>query len=211
MDGVLIDSGDTHFRAWREILAAERRAPLSTEDFRRTFGQRNSEMLRIILGADLPDDAAARLADLKEAHYRDLLRRDGIQPLPGVLQWLQHFSQVGWQHAVASSAPRANLEAILDVIHMRHYFGALVTAEDVSRGKPDPEVFLTAAQKLGVSPARCVVIEDAPTGVEGARRAGMACIGVLTTHERLDADVTAPTLLDVPLDAPFQLVDARAG
>jgi beta-phosphoglucomutase len=207
MDGVLVDSGDYHYRAWRETLDAQRRMPISVEDFRRTFGLRNSEMLRGFLGADLTDAAIDELATAKEEHYRRHVRDHGIQPLPGVLAWLDHLHLAGWRHAVASSAPRLNLEAILDAIDIGGYFDALVTAEDVSHGKPDPEVFLTAARRLGIPRDRCIVVEDAPAGVEGARRAGMVCIGVLTTHEHLDADITVRSLQDLPFTVADWLIE----
>jgi beta-phosphoglucomutase len=209
MDGVLIDSGDYHYRAWREILASERRAPLTLENFRKTFGLRNSDLLRDVLGLDLTDEAAEQLATSKEDRFSALVRESGVPLLPGVPAWLEHLHESGWRQAVASSAPRPNLEAILDVVAIRRYFDAMVTAEDVAHGKPDPEVFLTAASKLDVPPQRCIVIEDAPAGVEGARRAGMACIGVLTTHDHLEADITAPTLQDVPLARIEQLIERR--
>ena len=209
MDGVLIDSGDYHYRAWREILAAQKQAPLTLDNFRKTFGLRNSEMLRDVLGYDLSEEAAEQLASIKEERYRALLRESGIPLLPGVLTWLQQLHRAGWRHAVASSAPRANLDAILEAVDIRQYFDALVTAEDVSRGKPDPEVYLTAARKLGVPPQRCIVIEDAPAGVEGAHRAGMLCIGVLTTHTQLTADIVAPTLPDSPWQTLEQLLERR--
>ena len=209
MDGVLIDSGEFHYAAWGETLNALCRRPLTLEDFRRTFGQRNSEMLRAVLGADITEDEIDLLATEKEQRYRTLVRTRGIQPLPGVLMWLESLHQAGWRHAIASSAPRLNLDAILDTVHIGNYFDALVTAEDVSRGKPDPEVYLAAARKLGVPPERCIVIEDAPAGVEGARRAGMACIGVLTSHDHLDADITTPTLRELPIDAANKLIDRQ--
>jgi beta-phosphoglucomutase len=206
MDGVLIDSGDYHYRAWREILASERRAPFTIENFRKTFGLRNSDMLRDVLGLDVTDEVAEQLATIKEERFRALVRETGIALLPGVSAWLEHLYKSGWQQAVASSAPRPNLEAILDVVDIRRYFDAVVTAEDVAHGKPDPEVFLTAARKLDVPPQRCVVIEDAPAGVEGARRAGMACIGVLTTHDHLDAGIAVRTLQEVSFEALEQLI-----
>jgi beta-phosphoglucomutase-like phosphatase (HAD superfamily) len=102
---------------------------------------------------------------------------------------------------MASSAPRANLEAIINALGIGDYFSAVVSAEDVTRGKPDPQVFLTAAAKLRVAPAACVVVEDAPAGVEAARRAGMRALGVLTGHAELPADLSVRTLDELPDDA----------
>lgn len=193
MDGVLVDSGEYHWHAWRETLAAEGVA-LSHEEFRRTFGQRNDTILHGLFGPDLAAAEVDRIAGLKEAHYRRLVRERGIAPLPGVTRWLAAFADGGWRQAVASAAPRANVDAIVAALGIGAFFGALTSAEDVTRGKPDPQVYLVAAARLEVAPDRAIVIEDAPAGLEGARRAGMRCVGVLSSHPHLDADVVVRTL-----------------
>lgn len=199
MDGVLIDSGPFHFQAWREIFARERRIEFTYGMFQRTFGWRNPEMLRDVLGADIEQAEIDFLAGVKEARYRDLVRANSARLLlPGVIECLARLQQAGWRQAVASSAPAENVAVILGALPLRDYFGAVVTAEDVARGKPDPAPFLTAAQRLGVAPGRCVVVEDAPAGIEAARRAGMSCIGLLTTHAQLDHTPAYPSLADVP-------------
>jgi len=205
MDGVLVDSAEYHYAAWREALAHEG-IDLRYDDFRASFGQRNDTILRGLLGPDLSDAEVARIGDLKELRYRQLVRERGITPLPGVLDWLARLRADGWRQAVASAAPRANVDAILDALGIAHYFGAITSSEDVARGKPDPQVYLVAAQRLGVPPARCVVVEDAPAGVEGARRAGMRCIGVTSTHPHLDADLVVAALSDLPADSFEKLI-----
>jgi len=207
MDGVLVDSAQYHYVAWREALAREG-VDLSYEDFRATFGQRNDTILRCLLGPDLSDADVLRIGDLKEARYRQLIRERGIAPLPGVLDWLERLQAGGWRQAVASAAPRANVDAILTVLGIADYFGAVTSSEDVTRGKPDPQVYLVAAQRLGVPPARCVVVEDAPAGVEGAHRAGMRCIGVTSTHPRLDADIVVAALSELTTDGFERLLNA---
>ena len=107
----------------------------------------------------------------------------------------------GWRHAVASAAPRGNVDCILEVTGIGHYFDAITSAEDVSRGKPDPQVYLLAAARLTALPAQCVVIEDAPAGLQGARSANIKCIGVLTTHPHLEADIVVRSLSDLTADA----------
>jgi beta-phosphoglucomutase len=205
MDGVLVDSAEYHYAAWREALAHEG-IDLRYDDFRASFGQRNDTILRSLLGPDLSDAEVARIGDLKELRYRQLVRERGIAPLPGVLDWLARLRADGWRQAVASAAPRANVDAILDALGIAHYFGAITSSEDVARGKPDPQVYLVAAQRLGVLPARCVVVEDAPAGVQGARRAGMRCIGVTSTHPHLDADLVVVALSDLPADSFEKLI-----
>ncbi len=202
MDGVLIHSAEYHHEAWRMALALER-YELTYEVFVRTFGQRNDTVLRDIFGAEYPDHDIQRVADAKEVEYRRLVREKGIEALPGVLKWLRYLQTNGWQQAVASAAPRANVEAIVDAVGIRPFFNAITSSEDVTRGKPDPQVYLVAAQRVGASPARSIVIEDAPAGVEGAKRAGMTSIGVLTSHPHLEADLVVRSL-DELVDGVFE-------
>ncbi len=209
MDGTLLDSGEYHWLSWREALAAEG-FELTREQFNRTFGQRNDTILRAYYGPEFPDSEIARIGDLKEARYRELMREGGIAPLPGVMRWLRHLHAHGWRQAIASSAPRLNVDAILDALGIGRFFDAIVSAEDVQRGKPDPQVFLVAAEKLGVHPARCVVVEDAPAGLEAARRAGMRAIGVLNSHGRLEADIVVRSLEELPDDAFDRLIAPAA-
>jgi hypothetical protein len=107
----------------------------------------------------------------------------GIEPLPGVRDLLDGLRAAGVPCVVGSSTPRINIETVLGLIHLGEYFAAIVSAEDVSHGKPDPEVFLKAAAKIARAPARCVVFEDALVGLEAARAGGMKCIGVGTTNQ----------------------------
>lgn len=207
VDGTILDSAEHHLRSWQQILAAEGVA-LTREQFAATFGQRNDTILRGYFGSDFPDDTVTRIADAKEARYRALLHEGGAQLLPGVERWLRELRHHGWRQAIASSAPRLNLEAIVEALGIEAFFDAIVSAEDVQRGKPDPQVFLLAAARLGVRPARCVVVEDAPAGIEGARRAGMRTIGVLSTHRQLAGDIVVGTLDELPDDAFVGLLAA---
>ena len=200
MDGTLLDSAEYHWLAWREALAAEGFA-LTRAQFESTFGQRNDTILRAYFGPDFPLGEVDRIAGVKEARYRELVKTRGIDALPGVRRWLDRLHVGGWRQAVASAAPRPNVKTILDALDIADCFDAIVSAEDVGRGKPDPQVFLLAAERLGVPPARCIVVEDAPAGIEGARRAGMRSIGVLSTHASLRADLTVRTLDELPDDS----------
>ena len=196
MDGTILDSAGEHWTAWKEILEAEGR-PVAYEEFRRSFGQRNDLILRGIFGPGLSDEEIDRIGSAKEARYRKLVRSRGVSFLPGVKLWLGRFRERGWLQAVASSAPRENIRTVLDGLCAAGFFAAVVSAEDVSRGKPDPQVFLRAAERLGVSPSDCLVIEDAPAGIEAARRAGMKSVGVLNSHSRLDADISLRSLREL--------------
>jgi HAD superfamily hydrolase (TIGR01509 family) len=145
---------------------------------------------------------------VKEAFYRDVVAKQGIDALPGVLRWLTALHSAGWKQAVASAAPRDNVHAILDELSIGGFFSAITSAEDVTRGKPDPQVYLTAALRVNVLPNRCIVIEDAPAGVEGAKRANMRSIGVLTSHNVLEADLVVNRLDELGDDAFERLLPA---
>ncbi len=208
VDGTLIDSSEYHWLSWRDALAAES-FPLTREQFASVFGRRNEEILREYFGPGFPEADVTRVGEAKETQYRTLVRDRGIELLPGVRRWLDKLQADGWLQAMASSAPRANLEAINEALGIGDYFSSIVSAEDVTRGKPDPQVFLTAAEKLGVAPAACVVVEDAPAGIEAAHRAGMRAVGVLTAHAELNADVVVRTLDELPDDAFAGLIRTR--
>jgi len=215
MDGTILDSAEEHWLTWRETLSDEG-VELTRERFLTTFGRRNDAVLRDLLGSDLADEEVARIGAAKEARYRELVRTRGVETLPGVRPWLARLRAEGWRQAVASSAPRLNIATILDALGLADAFDAIAGEEDVHRGKPDPQIFLVAAERLAVPPARCVVVEDAPAGVEAARRAGMRTIGVGTAHGPLAADLAAADLTDLPADAFDRLIggagrDAPAG
>ncbi len=199
LDGTLIDSSHLHWEAWQKVMAVEDIA-LTYEQYVADFGKRNDEILRGRLGADLPDEFIARVSLAKEEVYRDLIRTKGLDLLPGARYWLERLKAEGWMQALATSAPRGNIDAVFAALGIGEYFDAAISSEEVKAGKPEPDVFLVAAAKMGVAPRDCVVIEDAPAGVEAARRAGMRSIGVLTTHRELRADLVAPSLDQLPSD-----------
>ncbi|HEX4946248.1 MAG TPA: HAD family phosphatase [Blastocatellia bacterium] len=199
LDGTLIDSVAHHWEAWRGAMASEG-FHFTHEQFVEDFGKRNDEILRHRLDPNLSDEALQRIAERKEELYRASVRTKGIALLPGVRYWLEHLQANEWAQALGTSAPRGNIEAIFDVLGIHQFFTAVSSSEDVAHGKPQPDVFLAAARKLNVEPGRCVVIEDAPAGIEAGRRAGMKTIGVLTTHAELQADITVKSLEDLPRD-----------
>jgi beta-phosphoglucomutase len=176
VDGTLVDTAELHFRAWQEVCR-EQRQPFTRADFAATFGRRNPEILHLIFGDHLDQAHTAALGERKEELYRAEARK-GVRPLPGVVALLADLKQTGFRQAVGSSAPRANLDLILPLMGVAHFFDVIISSEDTQRGKPDPQVFLMAAQRLGLPAARCVVLEDAVAGVEAARAGGMKCIAV---------------------------------
>jgi len=197
LDGTLIDSSRYHWEAWQAVMAVENFS-LTYDEYVADFGKRNDEILRGRLGADLPDEFVARVSLAKEEVYRDLIRTKGLNLLPGAARWLERLKAEGWSQALATSAPRGNIDAVFAALGIEKFFDAVISSEEVKAGKPEPDVFLAAAAKMGVAPDDCIVIEDAPAGLEAARRAGMKSIGVLTTHNELKADLVAPNLDQLP-------------
>jgi len=193
MDGTLVDSAEYHWQAWRDTMSREG-CPITYEQFQATFGQRNDSILRQWLGEKVTSELWQRIGNAKEALYRQHVRQHGISALPGALEWIHLLQKHGWVQAIASAAPRANIETILEVLRVRECFEAIVSAEDVRRGKPDPEVFLIAAGKLGVTPEHCIVVEDAKHGIEAARAARMKSIGVSQNDKHLPADIVVRSL-----------------
>jgi beta-phosphoglucomutase len=204
MDGTLVDSEEFHWLSWRDTMAAEG-VPISHDQFVVTFGQRNDSILPRWLGVDATPDRIQRVGDAKEELYRRLVHESGLAPLPGAAEWVRRLQQENWRQAVASSAPRANLDVVLEVIGLKDCFQAIVSAEDVTAGKPDPQVFLTAASRLGVPPSQCVVVEDAAAGVEAARRAGMRSIGV-SRKASLAANIAVSSLIELAPDVFVKLL-----
>jgi len=211
LDGTLIDSSELHYEAWAQVMD-ELGRPLDRSLFAQSFGSRNDRILRELLRVAGTDEEIRELGERKELLYRERVSARGVPLLPGAALWLEQLKRTGWRQALATSAPRANIEATLEPLRLRSFFDAIVSADDVGRGKPDPLVFLTAAERLGLPPARCVVVEDAPAGVEGARRAGMASIGVLSSHHAsLDADLVVESLETLAPDAFEALLGQRHG
>jgi beta-phosphoglucomutase len=208
LDGTLVDSAAHHWVAWRDTLAAEGR-PVQPGDFADTFGKRNDEILQQLFGRQLDAGWIERVSDTKERAYRLLLRERGLDAAPGAFEWLARLHRAGWKQALASSAPRPNIDAVFEALALGRFLDAVVSADEVGRGKPDPAIFLEAARRLELPPARCVVVEDAPAGLEAARRAGMASIGILSRHHpTLQADVVVASLDLLPA-AAFSDVLAR--
>jgi beta-phosphoglucomutase len=208
LDGTLVDSGDMHWWSWRDTLGAVG-VPVTYEQFAGTFGQKNDRILRSWLGPDATAAKITEIAEAKESEYRRLVSVHGLQPLPGAREWVERLRADGWRQTIASSAPRKNVEVMLVAIGLDAAFDGIVAAEDVGKGKPDPEVFLTAAARLGATPQSSIVVEDAAAGIEAARRAGIKCIGV--TDPTLQADLVVASLTDLAPDAFDRLIRDATG
>lgn len=205
LDGTLVDSEEFHWLSWRDTIRPEG-VELTYEQFLASFGQRNDRIVPVWLGADVDVERMRRIGEDKEAEFRRLAEAHGLVPLAGAKEWLVALKAAGWKQSIASSAPRQNVDMMLRAAGLEGFLDAVVSADDVTRGKPDPQVFLKAAQAVGVAPARCIVVEDAAAGIEGARRAGMRSIGV-TKNGRLDADLPVLSLADLSADAFDRLLE----
>jgi len=178
MDGVLADTSQLHFEMWERVLT-EQGIPFDRQKFHLIYGLKNRDLLPYLTDKPLEPQWIEWISDQKELAFRQAL--PGLQPLPGVVDWLGRFKSLGWKQAVASSAPQENVEALVDVLDIRDYFDALVTPGDLP-GKPDPAVFIKASRLLEIPVKDCIVIEDSIPGIEAARRANMHCIAVTTTN-----------------------------
>jgi len=214
MDGVLVDTYHAHYRSW--LAMAEPEGLHFTEaDFAPTFGRTSREIIAHFWGRDRYNDAQiAALDDRKEAAFRRIIETE-FPAMPGVDRLLAALSEADFALAVGSSGPPENVDVVLDRLHARPLFGAVVTGMDVTRGKPDPQVFLLAAERLGVPAARCAVIEDAPAGVAAAHAAGMASVGLLSTGRTrqalADADAIVGSLGEISPEMLRGLIDRSSG
>jgi beta-phosphoglucomutase family hydrolase len=180
MDGTLVDNMPFHTRAWMETLGELGANPDPRTFLDRTAGMVNPEIFRMFLGTRLTDEQIAVYAAQKEQRYRRFYTPH-LRPLAGLPEFLLGARAAGMRLAVATAANSENATFVLDGIGLRSTFDVVVTADDITRGKPDPQIFLITAQRLGVAAERCLVFEDAPMGIEAARRAGMSSVALTTS------------------------------
>ena len=193
MDGVLIDSYRAHFESWR-MIAAEEGLNITEPQFAKTFGRTSREIIAALWGERTCDEAEIRELDRrKEAAFRELIRED-FPIMPGAVELLDQLHADGFLLAIRSSGPPENVALTLERLGRRSLFSAVVTGMDVTRGKPDPQVFLLAAERLGLPPERCAVVEDAPAGIEAAHAAGAKAVGLASTG-RTHQDLAAADLV----------------
>ena len=181
MDGVIVDSNPHHKLAFQAFLKKYNRSLTDDELKTHVYGRTNQEGMPYIFGRTLAAAELAALADEKEALFRKLYRAD-IRPVAGLVPFLQALKGRRVPMAVGTSAPSANLDFVLDSLDIRSYFDALLDSTFVSRGKPDPEIYLKAAAELGMPPSQCIVIEDSLAGVQAGLDAGAKVVGITTTH-----------------------------
>ena len=207
MDGVLVDSAPAHLRSWR-LLAGEHGRSVTDGQFAETFGRRNGDIIPVLFG-QVSAERLKTMSDRKEQLYRDLIR-NAPQIVEGAVELIDGLHRAGARLAVGSSGPLANIELVLHGMGAADRMTAVVSGDDVTHGKPDPQVFMLCAQQLGLSPSRCVVVEDAPVGVQAARSAGMKSAAILIHHPVSafsQADYTVPRLADLTVERLFRLIE----
>ena len=195
VDGVLVDSYEAHYESW-QLACRERGLEMTPDQFVATFGRTSREIIVDLWGDQYATaESVAQLDDRKEELFRELLKRN-FPAMDGAAQLIVALSQAGFRLAVGSSGPPDNVNLVMDRLQCRPYFHGVVTGVDVQRGKPDPQVFLVGAERIGVAPPDCVVIEDAPGGVAAAHAAGMKCIAIASTGRVRDSLLAAELVVD---------------
>jgi beta-phosphoglucomutase family hydrolase len=180
MDGTIVDNMAFHTKSWVAFFEQRGHAIDADEFFRATAGRQGHEIMRHYMGDHLTKEESAILDAEKEALYRELYAPH-LETVAGFEQLIEEAQEQAVKLAVATAAPPANIVFTLDGLDLRRHFDAVVGAADVARGKPNPDVFLLAAERCGAAPENCIVFEDAPLGVEAARRAGMRAVVLTTT------------------------------
>lgn len=185
MDGVLIDSNPFHLRIWGAFLRAHG-VPFNPDTLgAEIFGQRDDKALRMFFGEDLSEEQSFLWSEELERNFREAFAAHA-RPLPGVAKLIEECHAQGIPMAVASSAMKKNVDFVVDALQLRGYFQAVVSGDEVSHPKPDPEIYLDAAAHLGVQPSRTVAFEDSPIGIEAVLRAGMKCVAIASTFPAED-------------------------
>ena len=186
LNGTMIDDMGYHLDAWYDILNKELGAHLSRDAVKREMYGKNTELLVRVFGPHhFSAEEMDRLSVEKERRYQAVFRPH-LKLINGLDAFLKAAHRQGISMGIGSAAIPMNIDFVLDGLQLRHYFNALVSADDVVQSKPHPETFLKGAELLHVAPADCVVFEDAPKGVEAALRAGMPAVVLLTMHDETE-------------------------
>ncbi len=207
MDGVIADSNWFHFAAWQETFA-KRGINFTKEDFTKHFGTRNDFIIRKVLGKGLPEEDIETIVQEKETSFRHKAKSN-IKPLPGVMKLLNTIKKGNFKLALVSSAPKENIDLLSSELKLEEYFNSIVSGREVPQSKPNPQIYLLAAERLGTQPENCIVIEDSPPGVKAAKAAGMRCLAVANTHSKEElkgADKVVNSLEDMDLITLIQRV-----
>lgn len=211
MDGVIVDSAEAHNASWAAMATDFGVAYNPERDFQAIFGLHNTDIMVRLWNITDPEQVS-RMAESKEKHFR--LSAPNLLPLPGVLDLMSALHKAGWRQGIGSSAPLENIRLLVEATGIAPYIKAIASGDDVTHGKPNPEVFLLAFKRLGAEPRSGVVIEDAPAGIEAGVRAGAATVGVTNTQteetlREAGADMVVISLTGLSVDDLERLVKAR--
>lgn len=193
MDGVIVDNQKYHLLAWEQFCLKHSFQCVINTFSAQYFGKSNHEILNALSGQILTSDIALKLGEEKEEVYRKLYRNE-IKPLNGLVELLKKLKSDNKLVAIASSAPISNIDFVLDSLSIRQYFDVIVDVSMVKNSKPDPEIYLKAADLLNVNPSKCLVFEDSHSGIKAALSAGMNVIAIATTHKKEELN---PNLLKI--------------
>lgn len=181
MDGVLVHTNPYHKKAFKRFLD-EHDVDLTDDELRdHVYGRTNSEIFPYIFKDDYTPEKGKKWADEKESLFRDLYKEDA-KPVPGLVDFLKKLKEAGVKSAVGTSAPVENLDFIMDTLDLRRFFDVFLHSGSITKSKPDPEIYLKAADQLNTEPDNCVVFEDSVAGVKAGLNAGMNVVAVATTH-----------------------------
>jgi beta-phosphoglucomutase len=203
MDGVLVDSNPYHLAKWIEFLDHHKISYKEEELPEQILGKRNDTAFRYFLGPDLKPEETHRLSEEIEETFRRVFKPHA-KPLPGLDALIKECHAAGIPMAVASSAVRSNIEFVVDALGYRPYFRTMVSGDEVTHAKPDPEIYLKAADHLGIDPADAVAFEDSYVGIGAVNNAGMKCVAIASTFpiEKLAplATLAVPSFEEISLE-----------
>lgn len=199
MDGTIVDTTRLEYDAWDRMFR-EQGVEFTYDEYIQVLGAKGSEIVKDRVNET--EDKIEQLLDKKEAYFKEIAGKNDLKLIPHVEKLMQEIKNIPLKMALATGASREKMEFVLKKFHIKHFFDAIVTADDVKNGKPDPEVFLKAAQELKVDPKKCIVMEDASNGAEAAKAAGMTCIAITSTrgkNQLQKADVVVNSYQDLTI------------
>lgn len=208
MDGVLVDNKEVHTESWGEFCNAHH-IQVTRKELESLFGKTNRDYLRYLFKREITDEEVLTYKIEKEGIYRDLFSKT-IKPVKGLPTFLEDLKKNGVKIAVGTSGPMDNVRFVIESTNIQGYFEAIVCEEDLKKGKPDPEVYLKAAQKVNTEPGRCIVIEDSVVGIKSGKNAGMKVIALTTTNEAealTEADLIVKNFTELSYEKALALIN----
>ncbi len=199
MDGVMIDNMDSHIHAWKEFCKRHGFELPEDKMKENIYGRKNSEILKYLFGNELTPNKKEEYSEEKEAIYREVYE-EHVKPVKGLIEFLESIKDI--PHAVATSAPPENVKLIMKNLDLKKYFDVIVDESMITMGKPNPEIYLKAADRIGIDPKDCIAFEDTFAGINAVKNAGMKVIALATSHtrEELDADLIINDFTEIDID-----------